>query len=319
MELVEQMLKGESVSLSRLISLVENESSKVPEIMRLINPHVGKAYCVGITGPSGAGKSTLVDKLTALIRKEGLKVGIIAVDPSSPFTGGALLGDRIRMQQHYLDEGVFIRSMATRGSMGGLPQTVSSVIKVLDASGKDLILVETVGVGQTEVDIMENVDTVVVTLSPESGDAVQTMKAGLFEIADIFVVNKADHPGADNFVVAIRTMLQLHNGSSWWDIPVVATQAVNDIGTEELYEQIQRHRQALSETGRLSQRRRQQRKAEFIKTIEGKIVRELLKSIKQDTQLSAIAKKVEQGEIDPYSAADEILKSGRLLAGWLPR
>jgi len=319
MELVEQMLKGESVSLSRLISLVENESSKVPEIMRLINPHVGKAYCVGITGPSGAGKSTLVDKLTALIRKEGLKVGIIAVDPSSPFTGGALLGDRIRMQQHYLDEGVFIRSMATRGSMGGLPQTVSSVIKVLDASGKDLILVETVGVGQTEVDIMENVDTVVVTLSPESGDAIQTMKAGLFEIADIFVVNKADHPGADNFVVAIRTMLQLHNGASWWDIPVVATQAVNDIGTEELYEQIQRHRQALSETGRLSQRRRQQRKAEFIKTIEGKIVRELLKSIKQDTQLSAIAKKVEQGEIDPYSAADEILKSGRLLAGWLPR
>jgi len=318
-ELVEQMLKGESVSLSRVISLVENESNKVPEIMRLINPYVGKAYCVGITGPSGAGKSTLVDKLTALVRREGLKVGIIAVDPSSPFTGGAVLGDRIRMQQHYLDEGVFIRSMATRGSMGGLPQTASSVIKVLDASGKDIILVETVGVGQSEVDIMGNVDTVVVTLSPESGDAIQTMKAGLFEIADIFVVNKADHPGADNFILAIQTMLQLHNGSGWWDIPVVATEAVNNIGIGELYQQIQRHHQALSETGRLSQRRQQQRKDEFIKTIEGKIVRGLVKSIEQDSQLSAIAKKVEKGEIDPYSAADEMLKSGKLLASWLPR
>jgi LAO/AO transport system kinase len=319
MELVEQMLKGESISLSRVISLVENESSKVPEIMRLINPHVGKAYCVGITGPSGAGKSTLVDKLTMLLRKEGLKVGIVAVDPSSPFSGGALLGDRIRMQQHYLDEGVFIRSMATRGSMGGLPLTASSVIKVLDASGKDMILVETVGVGQTEVDVMESVDTVVVTLSPESGDAIQTMKAGLFEIADIFVVNKADHPGAANFIQAMQAMLQLHDGSDWWAIPVVATEAANNIGIGELYQQIQKHRQALSETGRLSERRRQQRKNEFIKTIEGKIVRELLKSIEQDSQLSSYIEKVEKGEIDPYSAADEVLKSGKLLANWLPR
>ena len=319
MELVEQMLKGESISLSRVISLVENESSKVPEIMRLINPHVGKAYCVGITGPSGAGKSTLVDKLTVLLRKEGLKVGIVAVDPSSPFSGGALLGDRIRMQQHYLDEGVFIRSMATRGSMGGLPLTTSSVIKVLDASGKDMILVETVGVGQTEVDVMESVDTVVVTLSPESGDAIQTMKAGLFEIADIFVVNKADHPGAANFIQAMQAMLQLQDGSDWWTIPVVATEAANNIGIGDLYQHIQRHRQALSETGRLSERRRQQRKNEFIKTIEGRIVRELLKSIEQDSQLSNYIEKVEKGEIDPYSAADEVLKSGKLLANWLPR
>ena len=318
MELVEQMLKGESVSLSRVISLIENESSKVPEIMKLINPHVGKAYCVGVTGPPGAGKSTLVDKLTVLIRKQDLKVGIIAVDPSSPFTGGAVLGDRIRMQQHYLDEGVFIRSMATRGSMGGLPLTASSVIKLFDAAGKDIILIETVGVGQNEVDVMENADTVIVTLSPEAGDAIQTMKAGLFEIADIFVVNKADHPGADNFVRDLQAMLHLRE-PGWWNVPVVSTEAVNDVGTEELYQHIERHYQALRETGRLAQRRQQQRKEELMKTIEQKLAKKLLKSIEQDGQLSSYIERVEKGEIDPYSTADEILKSGKFLTDWLSR
>ena len=316
MKLVEQMLKGENVSLSRVISLVENESSKVPEIMKLITPHIGKAYCVGVTGPPGAGKSTLVDKLTALMRKEGLKVGIIAVDPSSPFTGGAVLGDRIRMQQHYLDDGVFIRSMATRGSMGGLPRTASAVIKLLDAAGKDIILVETVGVGQNEVDIMEKADTVLVTLCPESGDAIQTMKAGLFEIADIFAVNKADHPGADNFIRDLQAMLHLRE-PSWWDIPVVATEAVNDIGIEELYKQLQSHHHALCETGKLSQHRQLQRKFDFIKTIEQKLTNKLLNSIEQDGQLGSYTERVEKGELDPYSAADEILKSGKLLAHWL--
>ncbi|MFC1969694.1 methylmalonyl Co-A mutase-associated GTPase MeaB [Chloroflexota bacterium] len=316
MKLVEQMLKGENVSLSRVISLVENESSKVPEIMKLITPHIGKAYCVGVTGPPGAGKSTLVDKLTALMRKQGLKVGIIAVDPSSPFTGGAVLGDRIRMQQHYLDDGVFIRSMATRGSMGGLPRTASAVIKLLDAAGKDIILVETVGVGQNEVDIMEKADTVLVTLCPESGDAIQTMKAGLFEIADLFAVNKADHPGADNFIRDLQAMLHLRE-PSWWDIPVVATEAVNDIGIEELYKQLQSHHHALCETGKLSQHRQLQRKFDFIKTIEQKLTHKLLNSIEQDGQLGSYTERVEKGELDPYSAADEILKSGKLLAHWL--
>lgn len=312
MRLVEQMLKGENVSLSRVISLVENESSQVPEIMKLIAPHLGKAHCIGVTGPPGVGKSTLVDKLTALMRKQSLKVGIIAVDPSSPFTGGAVLGDRIRMQQHYLDDGVFIRSMATRGSMGGLPQTASSVIKLLDAAGKDIILVETVGVGQSEIDIMEKTDTVLVILCPESGDAIQTMKAGLFEIADILVVNKADNPGADNFVRDIQAMLQLRE-PSWWNIPVVATEAVNDVGIEELYKQIQLHHQALCEDGRLSQRRQLQRKQDFIKTLERKLTHKLLRLIEQDGQLSSYIERVEKGELDPYSAADEILKSGNLL------
>jgi len=316
MRLVEQMLKGENLSLSRIISLMENENNQVPEIMKCIAPHLGKAHCIGITGPPGVGKSTLIDKLTALMRKQGLKVGIIAVDPSSPFTGGAVLGDRIRMQQHYLDDGVFIRSMATRGSMGGLPQTASSVIKLLDASGKDIILVETVGVGQSEVDIMEKTDTVLVILCPESGDAIQTMKAGLFEIADIFVVNKADNPGADNFVHDIQAMLQLRE-PSWWNIPVVATEAVNDIGIEELYKQIQLHYQALCKEGRLSQRRQLQRKQDFIKTLERKLTHKLLKLIEQDGQLSSYIERVEKGELDPYSAAEELLKSGKLLTDWL--
>jgi LAO/AO transport system kinase len=316
MRLVERILKGENVSLSRVISLVENESSQVPEIMKLIAPHLGKAHCIGLTGPPGVGKSTLADKLTVLMRKQGLKVGIIAVDPSSPFTGGAVLGDRIRMQQHYLDDGVFIRSMATRGSMGGLPQATSSVIKLLDAAGKDIILIETVGVGQSEVDIMEKTDTVLVILCPESGDAIQTMKAGLFEIADIFVVNKSDHPGADNFVRDIQAMLQLRE-ISWWNIPVVTTEAVNDIGIEELYKQIQLHHQALCEEGRLSQRRQLQRKQDFIKTLERKLTHKLLTLIEQDGQLSSYIERVEKGEIDPYSAADEILKSGKLLTDWL--
>ncbi len=316
MELIEEMLSGDVLALARLITKVERDGADVPQIMKAIYPHLGKAYCVGITGPPGAGKSTVVDRLTAVIRRQGLTVGIIAADPTSPFTGGAVLGDRIRMQQHYLDEGVFIRSMATRGSHGGLPRTTGGVIKLLSAFGKDYILVETVGVGQTELDIMENVDTTVVVLVPEAGDTIQTMKAGLFEIADIFVVNKADRPGADNLVAELRMMIHLRSDESWWQVPVIATEAVNNVGIEELYGQIEKHRRTLEETGRLRRRREEQRRREFMETVERRVAGELFKLIERDEELGRYMARVEAGEIDPYSAAEEVLRPGSLIASW---
>lgn len=316
-ELVSKMLAGDKLSLARLITSVEKESPGVPGIMAAIYSCTGRACCIGITGPPGGGKSTLVDKLTAVARGKGLEVGIIAVDPTSPFSGGAVLGDRIRMQQHYLDEGVFIRSMATRGSQGGLPRTAGSVIKLLDAFGKDVIFVETVGVGQTELDIMETVDTVIVILVPEAGDTIQTMKAGLLEIADIFIVNKADRPGADYLVAELEIMLHQSQKQSWWQVPVIATQAINDIGTKELYQQIEHHYQALEQSGKLALRRRQQRKADLFRTIEHRIMAQVVELIEGDGQLTGYLEKVERGEVDPYSAAREILSNRTLFEGWL--
>jgi len=234
------MLAGEKNSLARLISLAENDSPVLPEILEMLRPRLGKAYCVGITGPPGGGKSTLVDKLTASIRSKGLSVGIIAVDPSSPISSGAVLGDRIRMHQHYLDEGVFIRSMATRGSYGGLSKAVASTVNLLDAFGKDIIIVETAGVGQTELSIKQLADVLVLVLTPGFGDAIQVMKAGLIEVADIIVVNKADQEGADRLVAELRaTLLLNHKGT---EQAIMTTQAINGIGIEELYQEIDQRR-----------------------------------------------------------------------------
>ena len=315
-ELVKDMLAGDVLALARLITKVERDGGEVPEMMKLVYPYLGKAYCIGLTGPPGAGKSTVVDRLTALMRQRGFTVGIIAADPTSPFTGGAVLGDRIRMQQHYLDDGVFIRSMATRGSQGGLPRSTSGVIKLLSAFGKDFVLVETVGVGQTELDIMENVDTTVVILTPEAGDTIQTMKAGLFEIADIFAVNKADRPGADNLVTELTMMIHLYARQGSWQVPVMATEAINDVGIQELYEHIEKHRQTLEESGRLSQRRQEQRRSEFMEMVERRVAGELLRLIERDEDMSRYMAMVEAGEVDPYSAADEILRPRTLLASW---
>jgi LAO/AO transport system kinase len=250
------------------------------------------------------------------MRRQGFSVGIVAVDPSSPFTGGAVLGDRIRMQQHYLDDGVFIRSMASRGSHGGLPRTTKGVIKLMDAFGKDFIMVETVGVGQTELDIIENTDTIVVVLVPEAGDAVQTLKAGLLEIADILVVNKADREGANYLVTELMAMLRFYSKPGWWQPPVLATQAVNNVGIEELYEAINKHRQALSETGKLEERRRGQRKQEFLKAIEERISLKLAELMEKDGDFLSYLERVEMGEIDPYSASLQILSNKDLLERW---
>ena len=319
MELVENMLCGAEQSLSRLITLVEMDAPDVPQIMKRILPRTGKAYCIGVTGPPGSGKSTLVDRLTHIARCKGLSVGIIAVDPTSPFSGGAVLGDRIRMQQHYLDEGVFIRSMATRGSLGGLPKAARAVIKLLDAFGKDLIIVETVGVGQTELDIMKMVDTTTVVLFPGGGDAIQTMKAGLLEIANIFVVNKADRPGADQLVVELEAMLSLNPRNSDWQVPVLCTQAINNVGIEELYCEIERHRSILESTGRLIKQRQKQRREELILAIEQGVSERLSKLMQKDENLIALSEKVEKGELDPYSAARDILSNRAMLRGWFAK
>lgn len=300
-----EMLGGNVRALARLISMVEKQSPETPGILHKIYPRL-KAHRVGITGPPGAGKSTIVDKLTQEARQGDLRVGVICSDPSSPFSGGAILGDRIRMQQHFADADVFIRSMATRGSLGGLPSTAGNVAKLLDAFGKDLVLVETVGVGQIELDIMENVDTVIVVLVPEAGDAIQAMKAGLMEIADIFVINKSDRPGADTMMVEIENMLALFGKDTGWQVPVMTTEAVNGIGIKELYEQVKLHRIRMLESGQLEKKRCKQRRNEFIHIVQKNIGDDLVQIINSHKDLLKYMKEIERGKMEPHDAATRI-------------
>jgi len=314
--MVQKMLGGDELCLARLITMIERSAPEVPRIMSQINLNLGKSHIVGITGPPGGGKSSIADRLTGLMRADGFSVGMVACDPSSPFSGGAVLGDRIRMQQHYLDKGVFIRSMATRDGRGGLSPTAKEVLKLMDAFGKDFVLVETVGVGQTELDIMDTADTVVVVLVPEAGDAIQAMKAGILEIADIFVINKADREGADAVAEDLKQMLRLNPKHEWWEVPVLTTEAINNVGIDELYEGIKNHRKALEEAGQLDIRRKAQRRAEFLQVVERSVRERILALIKKNEQLTVSLERVEQGEIDPYSATDDLLASKALLQTW---
>lgn len=316
-EIAERLLAGEQRALSRLITLLERGDPAAAEAMKVVDGHTGRAYTVGITGPPGAGKSTIVDQLTQLVRETGSTVGIIAVDPTSPFSGGAILGDRIRMQRHYLDSGVFIRSVATRGQSGGLPRIVKSMVRALDASGIDLILVETVGVGQTELGIISVADTVLVALNPESGDTIQTLKAGVMEIADLYLVNKADRAGANQMATAITGMLHMAINSPKWSPPVLLTTAHTGQGIDELWNKIEEHRKFLTTSGELNERRGRQRRREFLEAVEEVLAQRLRDRVENDLSLNAILEKIAAKETDPYSAALEFLDSSLFSANWL--
>jgi len=305
-DLVGRMLAGDRLALARLITRVENRAPDVPAIMRAIQERTGRAYVLGITGPPGAGKSTLVDRVTSRLREEKLAVGVIAVDPSSPFTGGAVLGDRLRMQTHAADEAVFIRSMATRGHLGGLARSTGDAALVLDAAGKDVIIIETVGVGQDEVDIVRTADVSIVTLVPGAGDDVQALKAGIMEIADIFVVNKADREDADSLVSAIEGTLALHTyGQGEWRPPIHRTTATSGSGVAELTETIWRFREHSSRTRAV--RRRARGEDRLRELLSRRFMEHLERHVLAGGELASLLDRIAARELDPYTAASGLL------------
>lgn len=308
-KLAEQIFSGDRRAVARMITLVENDPDGVRGELESIYGRTGKACRIGVTGPPGSGKSTLVDALTLGLREKGQKVGIIAIDPTSPFTGGALLGDRIRMQRIGLDPGVFIRSMATRGSMGGLCAAAGDAADILDAFGKDVVITETVGVGQSEVEIVRVADTTVVVLCPEAGDAVQTLKAGLMEIADIFVINKCDREGAGRLTIDVRSMLELRRfGSDAWRPAVVETSATKGTGIDTLQAALLRHRGYLLEEDRLA-KKRLAAVVSKIKNIVISRVEEKAWSGKREQALQELGRQVLAGATTPYAAAEKLLKN----------
>ena len=308
------MRAGDPRAIARAISLVEDEASDASALIRGIYKQTGRAYLIGVTGAPGTGKSTLVDALTAEIRASGSTVGIIAVDPSSPFTGGAILGDRVRMTGHAADAGVYIRSMATRGHLGGLARATSDVALVLDAAGKDVIIIETVGVGQDEVDIVRTADVSIVVLVPGTGDDVQAIKAGIMEIADIFVVNKADREGADRTAQAIAANLSLHSfAPGEWKPPIVHTEATRGRGVDELWRQIARFREHTAE--RRVDRQRERQRVRLRQLLSRRLVQQVESALPAG-EIERFAERVAAREIDPYSAAAEIIaRVGRVPRG----
>ncbi|HKC26731.1 MAG TPA: methylmalonyl Co-A mutase-associated GTPase MeaB [Jatrophihabitans sp.] len=310
-DLVQRARDGEPRAVARLISLVENDSPALREIAATLAPHGGHAQVVGLTGSPGVGKSTTTSALVAALRQAGKRVGVLAVDPSSPFSGGALLGDRVRMQDHATDTGVFIRSMASRGQLGGLSAAVPQALRVLDAAGCDVVLVETVGVGQAEVEIASLADTTVLVLAPGLGDGIQAAKAGIIEIADVFVVNKADRDGADQVARDLRYMQSLggrHSAGGAWRPPIVKTVAARGEGIDTLIEDITKHGAWMDEHDELERRRRARAAAE-IEAIALGTVKVRFAQVHGSTALAAAAARVVDGTTDPYTAADELVAS----------
>ncbi len=302
-------------AVARLISLVEDASPSLRQVMALLAPRAGHAGVVGLTGSPGVGKSTSTNALVAAYRRQGKRVGVLAVDPSSPFSGGALLGDRVRMQEHATDDGVFIRSMATRGHLGGLSLAAPQALRVLSAAGCDVVLVETVGVGQAEVEVASLADTTVVLLAPGMGDGIQAAKAGILEVADIFVVNKADRDGADTVVRDLRHMLSLGPGAGadrrtdgGWRVPIVKTVASRGEGVDELLAEIERHGDWLGATGQLEARRRR-RAADEVEAIALSVLYGRIGVLRDNEALAGLAARVVAGELDPYAAADELVRA----------
>ena len=307
--MISQLRAGDPRALARAISTVENHSPGWVELLKQLFPHTGRARTIGLTGAPGAGKSTLVDQLAKHHRAQNHTIGIIAVDPTSPYTGGAILGDRIRMQQHFSDPGIYIRSMATRGSLGGLARTTADVALVLDAAGRDLVLIETVGVGQDEIDIVRLADVTVVILVPGMGDDVQTIKAGIMEIADIFVINKVDHDGAERVEREIRAMQSLAMRADQWMPPIVKTVATDGRGIQELADAIATYESHQKKLGLASQRKIQNWQVRLLEMLRDTLLQQARAALTDD-ELSRVAEQVAEHTRDPYSVVEEI--AGRI-------
>jgi GTPase len=306
-DLAERLVAGDKRALARAITLIENDDPAGWELVREVFPRTGRARIVGLTGPPGVGKSTLIGALTAEMRKADRQVAVLSIDPSSPFTRGALLGDRIRLSDHFLDAGVFIRSMASRGALGGLSEATLQAALLMDASGKDDVFIETVGVGQAEIDIVDHGDTIVLVLMPGSGDSIQALKAGVMEIPDVIVVNKADHPMTDTMIREIRGVLSLGPATSW-RVPIVKTEAAKGEGVAELAEKITEHREHIEAEGTLEERRARNLRNEVLELAASRMRRRLEAAVADDESVRELLDRVVKREIDPASAAKDLLE-----------